>query len=111
MRQSAYDNKRAHDAREAIANLPKHRMFEVKGADGRILRHRANNVHQLRAELVPGYTVIAEVFGFAQDGTGGISVSTDASVPTLLDGILQAFGAELLAWLSEQGVVIRHRTE
>jgi hypothetical protein len=61
----------------------------------------------LRRELTAGYTIVAEVFGFAADGTGGISVSTDPDVPTLRDGILAAFGPELLAWLSSQGVQIR----
>lgn len=82
-------------------------FFEVRDAHGRVIRHRAASADTLRRELTAGYTIVAEVFGFAADGTGGISVSTDPDVPTLLDGILAAFGPELLAWLSSQGVQIR----
>jgi len=36
-----------------------------------------------------------------------VVVSLDANVPNLLDGILQAFGPQLLLWLSENGVSVK----
>lgn len=89
------EGKRLVQARDASADLPKTRLFEVRGPDGRVLRHRANSAGQLRTELKFGYEVISECFGYRADGTGGVVVSLDANVPNLLDGILQAFGPQL----------------
>ena len=101
------EGKRLVQARDASADLPKTRLFEVRGPDGRVLRHRANSAGQLHTELKFGYEVISECFGYRADGTGGVVVSLDANVPNLLDGILQAFGPQLLLWLSENGVSVK----
>lgn len=93
VRQFHADAKRAHEAREAHSALPKNRIFEVRDDAGRVLRHHAASADHLRQELTPGYAIVSEVFGFHADGTGGVAVSTDPDVPTLLDGILQAHGS------------------
>jgi hypothetical protein len=94
-RQKYTDHLAAHDAREANAHLPKNRLFAVKDEHGRIIRHRAASQAQLTGELTPGYTIVAEVFGFASDGTGGIAVSTDPNTPSFFEGFVAAFGRRI----------------
>jgi hypothetical protein len=102
-RQSYADNLKAREASEAHASLPKTRMFQVGDKHGRITRHRAHDVEHLRKGLTPGYSIIAEIFGFAADGTGGFAASTDASVPSAMAGLLTAHGDELASWLEMHG--------
>lgn len=94
LRQKYADAKRADATHTASADLPKNRIFEVLGPDGRVLRHRAHSVDQLRAELKPGFVPITEVFGFKSDGTGGIAAALDTSVPSITAGLLEAHGGE-----------------
>jgi hypothetical protein len=99
-RQSYADNQVAREAAEEHSALPKGRMFQVSDKHGRIARHRAHDVDHLRRELTPGYSIVAEIFGAASDGTGGFAASLDSSVMT---GLLEAHGDELTAWLAAQG--------
>ena len=103
----AAEGKRIAEAREANAAIPKNRVFEVKSPRGEILRHRAASAAQLTGELQFGYSVVAECFGYREDGTGGISVSLDANTPSFFEGFISAFGPQLLLWLSENRVQIR----
>jgi hypothetical protein len=102
-RQKYADQLATHDAREENARLPKNRIFEVRDAHGRVIRHRAASADHLRRELTHGYVVTAEIFGFAADGSGGLAAALDATAPTLMSGLLAAFGDELVLWLEQKG--------
>jgi hypothetical protein len=79
-RLNAAQNQAAQVARmDAAPNVAGSLWFEVECAPSpneavRRVRHRAVSADALRSALLPGYRVVAQIFGHAEDGTGGFSV-------------------------------------
>jgi hypothetical protein len=69
------------------------------------VRHKAANVEVLRSRLLPGYTVQGEIFGANDDGTGGVVAAIEPTGPSIMTGLLAAFGDELIAFLASRGIV------
>jgi hypothetical protein len=77
------------------------RVFEVTTPDGRVVRHRHESAGALQKVLMPGYRVVAEVFGAGTDDKGGmIELIGQSTMKTLL----AAHGDELVAFLAERGI-------
>jgi hypothetical protein len=95
----------AKQASVEAAALPRHKVFETACPDGRLVRHRHHSLEALQKELQPGYHVVSEIFGASEDNTGGFaaSIGSDAKL-NMMDGLLQAHGNTLLAWLAERGI-------
>jgi hypothetical protein len=90
-------------AKAAVPVAGGERLFEVLTHDGRVVRHRAASLEALRGALLSGYTVRAEVFGASANGVGGVAASIGSDAPSLMKGLLEAFGGELLAFLEAHG--------
>jgi hypothetical protein len=83
--------------------VPADKWFECICPDGvRKVRHRAASLEALRKVLQPGYVAVGQVFGHAEDGTGGV-VSVPGA-PSMLKVLLEANGHELIAYLAERGI-------
>jgi hypothetical protein len=78
------------------------KWFAVSCPDGRAVRHRHSSMGALQKELQPGYRAIGQVFGHAEDGTGGF-VSTPGA-PSMLKALLESEGDVLMEWLAERGI-------
>jgi hypothetical protein len=82
------------------------RLFLVNTPhDLHTVRHKAHTIEELRARLSPGYTIAGEIFGANDDGTGGVVAAIDPKGPSIMTGLLAAFGGELEAWLAKRGIV------
>jgi hypothetical protein len=81
------------------------RLFLVKTPHGGQVRHKARTIEELRARLLPGYTVHGEIFGANDAGEGGVVAAIEPTGPSILEGLLQAHGKDLEAWLAERGIV------
>jgi hypothetical protein len=79
-----------------LVNTP-HQLHQV--------RHKARTIEELRARLLPGYTIAGEIFGSNDDGTGGVVAAIEPTGPSIMAGLLAAFGGELEAWLAQRGIV------
>ena len=104
MVQAAQDN-----AARARAPMPAmdgpERLFLVKTPNNGQIRHKAQSVEQLRARLLPGYTIHGEIFGANDAGAGGVVAAIEPTGPSIMAGLLAAFGGELEAWLAERGII------
>lgn len=89
-------------AAQEAEQLPKPNLFEIETPDHRRLRHRANSYAVLQRQLLPGYAVVGQVFGAADDDTGGVAADIAPRGPNILEGMLEAFGPSLKAWLRGQ---------
>jgi hypothetical protein len=78
-----------------LVNTP-HHLHQV--------RHKAPTAEALRARLLPGYTVEGEIFGANDAGEGGVVAAIDPKGPSIMAGLLAAFGGELEAWLAAHGI-------
>jgi hypothetical protein len=79
-----------------LVNTP-HHLHQV--------RHKASSVEALRTRLLPGYTVEGEIFGATDAGEGGVVAAIEPKGPSIMAGLLAAFGGELEAWLAQRGIV------
>jgi hypothetical protein len=91
-------------AQSDAAAVPHDKMFEVIAPDGRKVRHRHSSPEALQRVLTPGYVVVAEVFGADNDDKGGFAASI-GSKSNMMEGLLQAHGDTLLAWLAANGII------
>lgn len=82
----------------ADADKPREKLYEVRAADGRVLRHWRHSPEALRADLLPGYVLTAEVFGADADGKGGFAAAIGTGT-TFMAALLAAHGDELRAFL------------
>jgi hypothetical protein len=78
------------------------RLFEVVCPDGRKVRHRHESAGALQKVLLPGYRVVAEVFGAGVDDKGGMIEPIGQST---MKTLLAAHGDELVAFLAERGII------
>jgi hypothetical protein len=78
-----------------LVNTP-HHLHQV--------RHKAANVESLRSRLLPGYTIEGEIFGANDAGEGGVVAAIEPKGPSIMAGLLQAFGGELITFLKERGI-------
>lgn len=74
-------------AASQLANVPADKVFEVKAPDGRTVRHRAADAEALQRALRDGYSVIAQIYGAADDGTGGFSIASGTSREAVLEAL------------------------
>jgi hypothetical protein len=81
------------------------RLFLVKAPQGGQIRHRAVSIEALRSRLLPGYTIHGEIFGADDSGAGGVVAAIEPTGPSIMAGLLAAFGGELEAWLARKGIV------
>jgi septal ring factor EnvC (AmiA/AmiB activator) len=79
-----------------LVNTP-HHLHQV--------RHKARTIEELRSRLLPGYTVEGQIFGANDAGEGGVVAAIDPKGPSIMEGLLAAFGDELIAFLAERGIV------
>jgi hypothetical protein len=79
-----------------LVNTP-HHLHQV--------RHKAHSVEELRARLLPGYTVDGEIFGANDDGSGGVVAAIEPKGPSIMAGLLAAFGDELITFLAKHGII------
>jgi hypothetical protein len=79
-----------------LVNTP-HHLHQV--------RHKARTVESLRSRLLPGYTIQGEIFGANDAGEGGVVAAIEPTGPSIMAGLLAAFGGELEAWLAERGII------
>jgi hypothetical protein len=104
MGQAQVDAVRAHAAvpvaegaeRLFLVNTP-HNLHQV--------RHKARTIESLRSRLLPGYTIAGEIFGANDAGEGGVVAAISPTGPSIMAGLLQAFGDELITFLAERGIV------
>jgi hypothetical protein len=97
------------DAARAKAAVPiaegAERLFLVKTPHNlHQVRHKARTVEELRARLLPGYSVEGEIFGANDAGEGGVVAAIEPTGPSIMAGLLAAHGDELLAFLAERGI-------
>jgi hypothetical protein len=93
------------EAKRASADagaVPHVRLFEVVCPDGRKVRHRHESAGALQKVLIPGYRVVAEVFGAGIDDKGGMIEPIGQST---MKTLLAAHGDELVAFLAERGII------
>jgi hypothetical protein len=83
------------------------RLYEVVCPDGvRKVRHRAASLEALQKALQPQYHVVSEIFWASEDNTGGFAASIGSDTKSnMMDGLLQAHGDTLLAWLEARGII------
>jgi hypothetical protein len=81
------------------------RLFLVKTPHGGQVRHRALSIEALRARLLPGYTIHGEIFGANDAGEGGVVAAIEPTGPSIMAGLLAAFGGDLEAWLAARGII------
>jgi hypothetical protein len=97
------------------------RLFLVKTPNGGQIRHRAASIEALRSKLIPGYAVHGEIFGANDAGAGGVVAAIEPTGPSIMAGLLQAHGDELigflvahgndlLKWLAEHGIIGSDKT-
>ncbi len=86
----------------ADAGAPHDRVFEVTTPNGRVVRHRHESAGALQKVLMPGYRVVAEVFGAGIDDKGGMIEPVGQST---MKSLLAAHGDELVAFLAERGII------
>ncbi len=82
------------------------KLFEIETPDGRIVRHRHESLDIARSKLLPGYKVLAEVFGASADDKGGLVdplVHADGHTKSIMGTLLDAHGSELIRWLCDNG--------
>jgi hypothetical protein len=79
-----------------LVNTP-HHLHQV--------RHKAHSVESLRSRLLPGYTIEGEIFGANDAGEGGVVAAIEPTGPSIMAGLLAAFGDELITFLAERGIV------
>jgi hypothetical protein len=95
-------------AQQAAAAIPvtdgPERLFLVKTPNKGQIRHKAKSLGQLTARLLPGYTIAGEIFGADDSGAGGVVAAIEPTGPSIMSGLLAAFGDELVAYLSERGI-------
>jgi hypothetical protein len=94
----------ANKASVDAASVPHDRLFETVCPDGRKVRHRHHSLEALQKVLLPGYSVVGQVFGANADDTGGFVASIGPGGKSSMAGLLQAHGDELLAWLARHGI-------
>jgi hypothetical protein len=78
-----------------LVNTP-HHLHQV--------RHKASSIESLRSRLLPGYTIQGEIFGANDAGEGGVVAAIEPKGPSIMAGLLLAFGDELIAFLAERGI-------
>jgi hypothetical protein len=90
----------------ALADASRDKLFECLCPDGvRKVRHRAASLEALQKALQPQYRVVSEIFGANDDNTGGFAASIGSNAKSnMMDGLLQAHGDTLLAWLAKHGI-------
>jgi hypothetical protein len=89
-----------------IAENPADRLFLVSTPHNlHHVRHKARTIEALRARLLPGYNVQGEIFGANDAGEGGVVAAISPTGPSIMAGLLQAFGDELITFLAERGIV------
>jgi hypothetical protein len=79
-----------------LVNTP-HHLHQV--------RHKAHSVESLRSRLLPGYTIQGEIFGANDAGEGGVVAAIEPKGPSIMAGLLAAFGDELITFLEGHGIV------
>jgi hypothetical protein len=84
------------DERLFLVNTP-HHLHQV--------RHKEHSVESLRSRLLPGYTIEGEIFGANDAGEGGVVAAIEPKGPSIMAGLLQAFGDELITYLAKHGIV------
>jgi hypothetical protein len=77
------------------------RVFEVVCPNNHVVRHRHESAGALQKALMPGYRVVAEVFGAGIDDKGGLVEPIGQST---MKALLAAHGDELVAFLAERGI-------
>jgi hypothetical protein len=77
---------------------------------GHQVRHRAPSIEALRARLLPGYTIAGEIFGANDAGEGGVVAAINPTGPSIMQGLLAAFGDELIAFLASRSIVGTDKT-
>ena len=82
-------------------------LLEITTPDGRVIRQEHESIEDAQDRLQAGYKVTGRVFGAAADHTGGMVGSLDASAPSIIEALLEAYGDELEDWLMERGVICR----
>jgi hypothetical protein len=93
-------------AAAAMASEGAERLFLVTHHLHQV-RHKASSIEALRSRLLPGYTVEGEIFGANDVGEGGVVAAIDPKGPSIMAGLLAAFGGELEAWLASRGIVVK----
>jgi hypothetical protein len=78
-----------------LVNTP-HHLHQV--------RHKACSIEALRSRLLPGYTIQGEIFGANDAGEGGVVAAIEPTGPSIMAGLLQAHGDELIKFLAERGI-------
>jgi hypothetical protein len=82
------------------------RLFQVSTPHNlHYVRHKASSVEVLRARLLPGYTIHGEIFGANDAGEGGVVAAIEPKCPSIMAGLLAAFGDELITYLAKRGIV------
>jgi hypothetical protein len=106
MAQAQADAMALKQAQSDAAVVPGDRLFEVVCPDGvRRVRHRAASIEALQKVLQPQYHVVSEIFGASEDDTGGFAASIGSGAKSnMMDGLLQAHGDTLLAFLEKHGI-------
>ena len=81
------------------------KLFEIECPDGRIVRHRHETLDVARSKLLPGYKVLAEVFGASADDKGGLvdPLIHEGHTKSIMGTLLDAHGPELITWLCDNG--------
>jgi hypothetical protein len=103
MAQAQVDTMRAHAAVPIAEGAE--RLFLVNTPrDHHQVRHKARTLEELRSRLLPGYTIHGEIFGANDAGEGGVVAAIEPKGPSLMKGLLDAFGDELIAFLAERGI-------
>jgi septal ring factor EnvC (AmiA/AmiB activator) len=88
-------------ARAAKSDAPvRDKLYEIVCPDGRKVRHRGASQEDVRRRLQIGYTVAGQVFGADNAGNGGFIPR-----PGFLTAMLEAYEAELVAFLEARGIV------
>lgn len=90
------------------------KVFEVRGRAGSTTRHLAETADSLKAGLLPGYEITAEVFGASINEPDEYPVAVGGYVipiggPSLMAILLKHHGDELRAWLLANDVAMPQR--
>lgn len=85
------------------------RILEIRAYDDRILRQAHKSVADAKKSLIQGYEVVGEIVG---EGVVGDGLSLRPPLPDdlpsygVVEALLHRFGAEIMKWLTDNGVQI-----
>lgn len=84
-------------------------LVEIRSPDGRMPRIKADNLEEVKANLLPGYEIIGRVYGADGSNNGGFVERRGES--GLMTQLLEAYGDEMRAFIAKYLTDVREKAK